>query len=158
MPRSADRVQHFSANSAPWIFFRSCAADALHFFSLVIVKTIITDRDSLKLCFEPQEYVLSRLRQFRFELNYTYAQQLNYMDDWALKADASCQGPSVCRATVAPVINSISSQDLFDLPCLACIHLIHLTIPGQAPTRISGRRLVSRIHDEMGNQFLRRRR
>ena len=41
-----------------------------------------------------------------FELDYIHARDLNFMDSWSLKADAGCQGPPVCRASVAPVINS----------------------------------------------------
>ncbi|OLP86361.1 hypothetical protein AK812_SmicGene32552 [Symbiodinium microadriaticum] len=45
-----------------------------------------------------------------FELNYSHARELDFADDWAFKADPGCQGPAVCTASVAPVINSTSQH------------------------------------------------
>ena len=93
MSGSEDRVQHVRPNSASW----SCWSELLVLLSVV-------------LCSHACLSWTSFLILTRFELNYSYARDLDFMDDWALKAYPSCVGPATCSATVSPVINSASLQ------------------------------------------------
>ena len=74
---------------------------------LVLTSEACTERNARRACYT---VLRSATAHCRFELNYSYARELNFMDEWTLKVDPSCRGPAACQATVAPVINSTLVQ------------------------------------------------